>query len=138
MTTTLKTKNHAAFSLTYHVIFTVKYRHPVITAAMLESLQNVFARTCKKWSCTLQECSGEKDHIHLLIDAHPSLNLARMIGNLKTVSARRIRQEFKTHLAHYYWRGIFWNGAYAVVSAGGHANIEQLIDYIRDQEQPPA
>jgi putative transposase len=66
------------------------------------------------------------------------MNLARMIGNLKTVSARLIRKEFAPHLALYYWKNKFWNNAYAVVSAGGHASIEQLVAYIQDQDAPPA
>lgn len=88
-------------------------------------------------SCKLVECSGEQDHVHLLVDAHPSLNLARMVGNLKTVSARLVRKEFAPHLAKYYWKAKFWNNAYAVVSVDGHASIEQLVEYIRDQERPP-
>lgn len=133
----MRTSNHAAFSLTYHVILTVKYRHRCINAAMLERLREIFAKVCLAWRCELVECSGEQDHMHLLIDAHPSMNLARMIGNLKTVSARLIRKEFGAHLARYYWKAKFWNNAYAVVSAGGHASIEQLVAYIQDQDKPP-
>jgi putative transposase len=134
----MKTSNHAAFSLTYHVIFTVKYRHRCINSAMLERLKELFANGCLAWRCELLECSGEQDHVHLLIDAHPSMNLARMIGNLKTVSARLIRKEFGAHLARYYWKAKFWNNAYAAVSAGRHASIEQLVAYIQDQDKPPA
>ena len=34
----METSNHAAFSLTYHVILTSKYRHHCINAAMLARL----------------------------------------------------------------------------------------------------
>lgn len=133
----LRTMNHAAFSLSYHVILTVKYRHRCITAPMLERMGEIFAKVCKDWRCNLVEFSGEQDHVHLLIDAHPSMNLARMVGNLKTVSARLLRKEFAAHLAKYFWKTKFWNNAYAIVSAGGHASIEQLVTYIQDQERPP-
>ncbi|WP_371881468.1 IS200/IS605 family transposase [Caballeronia sp. S22] len=129
--------NHAAFSLTYHLILTVKFRHKCINADMLTRLGAIFGKVCADWRCELVELSGERDHVHLLISGHPSMNLARMVGNLKTVSARLIRKEYATHLAKYYWKAKFWNHAYAVVSAGGHANIEQLITYIRDQVRPP-
>ena len=60
-----------------------------------------------------------------------------MIGNLQTVSARRMRQEYVAHLREFFWKARFWNNAYAVVSVGGHANLAQLLDYIQDQERPP-
>jgi len=59
------------------------------------------------------------------------MNLARFVGNLKTVSSRYLRREFEQHLKRF-----FWNNAYGVVTAGGHASIEQLLAYIQDQEAP--
>jgi putative transposase len=134
----LKTSNHAAFRLHYHVIFTIKYRNRCINKAMLDRMQEIFSNVCKSWRCELVQFGGEADHVHLLIDAHPSMNLARMIGNLKTVSARLIRKEFEDHLKQYFWKVKFWNNAYAVVSAGGHASLETLLQYIQDQESPPS
>lgn len=133
-----KTSNHAAYSLHYHVILTVKYRNKCITVEMLERLRGIFADVSTSWRCTLVEFGGEADHVHLLIEAHPSMNLARFIGNLKTVSSRYLRKEYAGHLRQFFWKARFWNSAYAVVSAGGHANIEQFLAYIQDQETPPA
>jgi putative transposase len=134
----LKTSNHAAFRLHYHVIFAIKYRNRCINKAMLDRMQEIFSNVCKSWRCELVQFGGEAEHVHLLIDAHPSMNLARMIGNLKTVSARLIRKEFEDHLKQYFWKVKFWNNAYAVVSAGGHASLETLLQYIQDQESPPS
>jgi putative transposase len=133
----LKISNHAAFSLNYHVIFTIKYRHKCLTAEMLERLRAIFADVSESWRCRLVEFGGESDHVHLLVEAHPSMNLARFIGNLKTVSSRYMRKEFANHLRRFFWKTRFWNSAYAVVSAGGHASIEQLLAYIQDQDTPP-
>jgi putative transposase len=64
------------------------------------------------------------------------MNLSQMVGNLKAVSARGVRQEFEEHLARYYWKKVFWNSAYGVVSAGGHASLEAVLKYIQDQSSP--
>ncbi len=58
---TLKTRNHSAFKLYYHVIFTVKYRKKCITAPMLKRLEDIFADTLLKWRCRLLEFGGESD-----------------------------------------------------------------------------
>ena len=133
----LRTSNHAAFSLHYHIILTIKYRHKAITSEMLIRLQMIFADVAQSWRCRLIEFGGEADHVHLLVEAHPSMDLARFVGNLKTVSSRYIRKEYADHLKRFFWKNKFWNNADGVVSSGGHASIEQLLEYVRDQETPP-
>lgn len=136
METKLKTSSHAAFDLKYHIILSIKYRHKCITNDMLERMRVIFADISRSWRCELIEFSGEMDHVHLLVDAQPSMDLARFVGNLKTVSSRYIRKEFEQHLKSFFWKTKFWNSSYAVVSAGGHANLEQLLATIQDQEKP--
>jgi len=135
---TLRTQSHSAFRLHYHLVLTVKYRHKCITKEMLERLEVISRDILTKWRCHLVEFGGEADHVHLLIEAHPAMDLSRLVGNLKTVTARRIRSEYAEHLAQYFWKPIFWNKAYAIISVGGRANLNTLISYIQDQDTPPA
>lgn len=135
---TLRTNNHAAFRIYYHIVLSVKYRHKCINREILGRLEELFRDVLTKWRCHLVEFGGENNHVHLLIEAHPALDLSRMIGNLKTVSARKIRAEFEDHLKPYFWKPYFWNKAYAVVSVGGRASLETLLQYIQDQEKPAA
>ena len=132
----LSTQSHAVFQLYYHVIFTTKYRHQCLTASMLARLEALLSNTLSAWRCQLIEFGGETDHVHFLIAAHPALNLAHLLANLKTVTARRVRQEFVTELRPFYWKPYFWNRAYAVISVGGRASLETLLDYIQQQETP--
>ena len=119
----LNTNNHAAYRLNYHIILTIKYRRKVINKSILDRLETVFADTLLKWRCRMIEFGGEKDHVHLLIDAHPALDLSRLVGNLKTVSARRIRAEYPGHINKFFRKPMFWNRAYAVISVGGRAPL---------------
>lgn len=134
----MRTPNHCSFDLRYHVVWTTKYRHRCINLAMLVRMEDVLRGTCAKWRCELVEFSGEPDHVHPLIAGHPSLDVSQLVANLKTVSARAMRKEFGLHLARYYWKAKFWANSYAVVSAGGHASMEQLLAYIQNQERPSA
>jgi len=126
---------HAVFRLQYHVIFTVKFRRKAITPEMLSRLKDIFADVLHKWRCRLVEFGGGADHVHLLIDAHPALDLSRMVGNLKTVSARRMRSEHKNHLRRFFRKAFFWNSAYAAISVGGRAPLTTLIWYIQNQNK---
>ncbi|MDR9402612.1 MAG: IS200/IS605 family transposase, partial [Halothece sp. Uz-M2-17] len=60
--TSFKSSSHSAYRLQYHIIFTVKYRKPIITKAMLDRLEEIFSDVCGKWRCRLVEFGGEADH----------------------------------------------------------------------------
>lgn len=132
----LKTRNHAAYRIFYHIVLSVKYRHKAITAEMLERLEVIFRELLEQWNCKLIEFGGEADHVHLLVDAHPMIQPANLIKNLKSVSSRRIRQEYAEHLKQFFWKPYFWNRAYSVISVGGRANIQTLLRYIENQDEP--
>lgn len=132
----LQSSRQSVFDLKYHIILSTKYRHKCITQEMLLRMKEIFSNISQSWRCELIEFNGEADHVHLLVSAHPSMDLSRFIGNLKTTSSRYLRKEFSEHLRRFFWKNKLWNNSYAVVTAGGHANIEQLIKYIQDQQAP--
>ncbi|WAN69804.1 MULTISPECIES: IS200/IS605 family transposase [Moorena] len=81
--------------------------HNCLTKEMLDSLVEILRDFLVKWQCTLLEFAGEGDHVHLLFEAHPTVELPQLIKNLKSVSARRIRSEYGDYLAKYYWKPYF-------------------------------
>ncbi|MDO8414724.1 MAG: IS200/IS605 family transposase [Agitococcus sp.] len=131
----LRTSGHAAFALQYHLVFVTKYRHKCLTAEMLEQLRVQFLRVCLAWRCELTEFNGEADHVHLLVTGHPTVALSRLVGNLKTVSARYMRAAHAQHLKKFFWKKIFWSGAYAAFTVGA-ADLATVIRYIQEQESP--
>lgn len=84
------------------------------------------------WRCQLLEFGGEPDHVHLLVDAHPALDISVLVNNLKTASARRARNRFAEHLAGFYRKPLFWHRAYYVGSVGG-ASLETVRAYVDAQ-----
>ena len=114
------------------------YRHKYLTSEMLARMREVVVSVLADWRCELVEFNGEQDHVHLLLRAHPALNLASLVGNLKTVTSRLLRAEFKPDLQAFYGKPMLWNKAYAVVSVGPHASLDVVMRYIQDQDAPPA
>lgn len=128
-------KNHAVFKLLYQLIFVTKYRHRCITGEMLARLTQIMRETLPRWECSLIDMDGEADHVHLVFDAHPSLDLSILIGNLKSVSSRHIRREYAGHLRRFFWKPYFWSRSYCVVSVGG-GSLETLKRYLEQQATP--
>ena len=78
------------------------------------------------------EFNGETDHVHLLVNFAPQVQLSKLIANLKTVSSRLLRKEFQAELERIYTKPVFWSGSYFIASCGG-VTIETLRKYVEGQ-----
>lgn len=128
----VKSSSHSVYSLKVHIVFVTKYRRPILDAALQDYLRQAFAEILADWRCTLLEFGAEADHVHLLVDIHPALNLSVLINNLKTATARRARNRFGEQLARFYRKPQFWHRAYYVGSVGG-ASLETVRHYVESQ-----
>ncbi|NLC22229.1 MAG: IS200/IS605 family transposase [Halomonadaceae bacterium] len=132
----LRTSNHSAYRIYYHLVLSMKYRHKCLTGPMLDRLEEILRDLLARWGGELVEFGGEADHVHLLFEVPPTVKPSDLVKNLKSVTARRMRKEFAAELAPYYWKPYFWNRAYALISVGGRASIETLLRYIENQDDP--
>lgn len=135
MSTNLHSYKHCVYNINLHIVFVTKYRRKVINADILKRLEDIFSKLCQNQKSELIEFGGESDHVHLLIDISPDIAPSRLVNTLKTISSRMIRKEFAEHINKFYWKPVFWTGAYCVISAGG-APLEVLKTYIQNQDEP--
>ena len=127
-----KSSSHAVFNIKLHIVFVTKYRRKTLTPELLDYLKLALTETLAAWRCQLIEFGGEADHVHLLVDIHPALDISVLINNLKTASARKARNRFEAHLAPFYYKPLFWHRAYFVGSVGG-ATLETVRAYVDAQ-----
>ena len=109
---------------------------------MLVRLKALMKELCQKWQCEYTESNGEPDHFHLVFRYYPQLQLSKFIDNIKSVSSRRLNQEYDNYLRKIYPPSIntktgkesrvFWNESYAINSVGG-AKLDDLIKYVQNQ-----
>ena len=139
METANRSSSHAVFALRLHIVFVTKYRKPVLNDEVIADLKPAFADIAQAWRCTLLEFGSEEDHVHLLVDIHPALNISTLINNLKSASSKRIRGRHWNWLRHFYSKPVLWHRAYYVGSVGG-ATLETVRAYVEAQgrERSPA
>lgn len=118
-----------------HLVLTTKYRRKVLTGEMLQRLTDVVIDLCEKWNCKMIEFNGEADHIHLLFQYYPQLELPKFISNIKSVSSRRLRVEFADQVRKFYRKPVLWNESYFIASCGG-VTVSVLKRYIEQQDSP--
>jgi putative transposase len=120
--------------LRMHLVLVTKYRRKVITKTVLERLHELLAATCSKWDCELQQFNGERNHVHLLIEYTPKIEISKFVNNLKTVSSRLIRKEFPA-VKDAFRKDVLWKIGYYVGSCG-EASLEAVKRYIEQQDPP--
>lgn len=90
---------------------------------------------CSDFGAELVEFNGEDNHVHLLVEYPPKVELARLVNSLKGVSSRLLRKEFPG-LARHYWRAnVLWSPSYYAGSVGG-APLDVVRQYIEQQTRP--
>jgi putative transposase len=125
---------HCVFMLHAHLVFTPKWRRKVFTGAQLKTMKRIFNEVCADFGAVITEFDGESDHVHLLVNYPPQMQLSKLINSLKGVSSRKLKTlhpEIKKH----YWGTKLWSRSYFAGSVGG-APLEVLKAYIQAQATP--
>ena len=128
-------RGRSVSDLKAHLVLTTKYRKKVFTSEMLTRLHEITENLLEKWECRLIEINGEEDHVHILFQYHPAMELSKFVNNFKSVSSRKLRQEFPEQINKFYWKEVFWNSSYFIASCGGVTN-STLKKYVENQTCP--
>ena len=127
-----KSNRHSIYNLKYHLVVITKYRHKCINKEILNDLNEIFKNIIEGKSGTLIEFNGEQDHVHLLFEVPPQVELSKIVNTLKTVSSRLVRKNHSEYLKKYYWKPVFWSRSYCILTTGG-ATIDIIEKYIKSQ-----
>ncbi|NEO98197.1 MAG: IS200/IS605 family transposase [Symploca sp. SIO2E9] len=128
-------KGRSVSDLKAHLVLTTKYRRKVLSAQLLTRLHEIIEELFEKWNCLLIEFNGETDHVHILFQYYPDLQLSVLVNNIKSVTSRKLRQDFGEQLNQTYNKAVLWNGSYFVASCGG-VTVSTLRKYIENQQRP--
>jgi putative transposase len=129
----LDTNNHSVFSLHYHLVLVVKYRRKVIDDDISNRLQEIFESIQPNYNITLQEWKHDKDHVHILMKAHPNSDISKFLNAYKSASSRLIKKEFPM-IRQQLWKEFFWSRSYCLLTTGS-APIEVIRKYMESQGQ---
>ena len=123
---------YSIYNLTYHLVIITKYRRKCINEEVLEDLKEISKRLLSVKGSSVLEVNVEEDHLHILFECPPQVELAKLVNTFKTVSSRLIRKKYSDYLRTYYWKPVFWSNSYCILSTGG-ATIETIKRYIESQ-----
>ncbi|MBN6187866.1 IS200/IS605 family transposase [Aneurinibacillus sp. BA2021] len=120
------------YSIQYHIVWCVKYRHKVLRGDIDIRLKEILNQIATDNGFTISEIESDCDHVHLLIDCNPQHSIPNIIKALKGVSARLLFKEFP-QLKKKLGGGNLWNPSYFVATVSEHTEA-QIRQYIQNQK----
>ena len=114
--------------LLVHVVFSMKFRKPVIHNDWRDDLFAYIGGTIRDHKAVLIRAGGVEDHIHLLIKFHPSFAISKTIQLLKANSSKWINANEKTKIK-FQWQSGY--GAFSV----SQSMVETTKAYIANQRE---
>ena len=130
----IRTGRHCVFALHAHLVFVTKYRKRVFTSEALDILKEVIQKVCDDFDVELAAFEGEDNHVHLLINYPPQIQLSKLVNSLKGVSSRMLRKQMPS-IANRYYKDVLWSPSYFAASCGG-APLSVIKQYVEQQDRP--
>ena len=127
-----KSKNHSKFILTYHIIFTCKYRKKLLIKYG-EDIKQIMYDISKRYDFDIKEMEVDKDHIHMMISSAPKISPLQIVRVLKQQSTIQMWRRYASELKKQYWKeNTFWTDGY-FCSTIGEVSSKTLKHYIQNQ-----
>lgn len=130
----IRTGRHCVFAIRAHLVFVTKYRKKVFTSEALDILKEVMQKVCDDFDVELAAFEGEDNHVHLLINYPPQIQLSKLVNSLKGVSSRMLRKQMPS-IANRYYKDVLWSPSYFAASCGG-APLSVIKQYVEQQNRP--
>ena len=122
------------YSIQYHIVWCVKYRHKIISDDIEKSLILIINKIALDNKFKILEINTDLDHVHILISCSPQHYIPNIIKAIKGVSARLLMKEYGYILKNKLWGGHLWNPSYFIATVSENTE-EQIIKYIKSQKQ---
>jgi putative transposase len=110
------------------VVFTVQNRDCIIQETWKDELYKYISGIVKNHNHKVLAINGMPDHIHILIGMRPTQSLSDLMQDVKGDSSKWINQKRFTK-GKFSWQEGF--GAFSY----GKSQVNQVIDYIKNQEE---
>ena len=122
------------YSIQYHIVWCVKYRHKVLVLTIENSLKEILYKIAKDNGFKIILMNADLDHVYLLVECSPQHYIPDMIKALKGVSARLLMKEYGVTLKKKLYGGHLWNPSYFVATVSENTE-EQIRNYINSQKE---
>jgi len=106
---------HSRYNLKYHLIWITKYCRSFLIGELAIRLHHILSDIAHECGFKIIVHEGMTDHVHRLIKARPTDAPTRIVQILKSISAKKMREEFLDIIQHHLWKeGTPWATGYYI------------------------
>ena len=120
------------YNVNYHIVWTVKYRHPILQGEIETYLKEDLFRISKEKEFIIHSMECDKDHIHLFVSAHPKIAPSYIVKMCKGISGRKLFLRFP-EIKKKLWKNTLWNSSFYLETIGSTSE-ENIKRYIENQK----
>jgi putative transposase len=112
----------------YHVVFAVRNRRAMLIPVIREEVFRYIAGIVSNQNQKLFIINGMPDHVHLLLNCRPNMNLSSLVGEIKEHSCKFINSK-NLRGGRFYWQEGF--GAFSLAKK----DVSSVLHYIKKQQE---
>lgn len=109
-----------------HIVFSTKYREPLIFPPHEQELHSYLGGICKNLECHPLKIGGFTNHVHILCQLSRKIALMKLVEEVKSHSSKWMKTRNES-LKNFYWQDGY--GAFSV----NPAEVDRVIAYIANQ-----
>lgn len=115
--------------MNYHFVWCPKYRKKVIVGNVERRLKTLLQEKVSTLNGKIIALETMPDHVHIFIQAPPTIAPNRLVAAMKGYTSRVLRQEFPelTRMPSLWTRSYF-------VSTHGHVSADAIKKYVEEQK----
>jgi len=124
--------SHTVYELHYHLVFTTKYRKPVLRGDVGRRLRDLTREICRSYDIEIVKGHVRPDHVHLFVSMPPHVAPSDAMKAIKGKTAHKLLREFRRVRRELYGGHLWSKGFFACSS--GNVTDEVIADYVANQD----
>ena len=119
---------HRVHLIVYHLVWTPKRRKAVLTSTIATDCRKLIQKKCEEQGWKILELAIQPDHVHLFVQAWPTISAAEIVKACKGLTSHELREKYPLlkRLPSLWTRSYF-------AATAGHVSSEVIQRYLAAQ-----
>ena len=125
--------SHSVYKIRYHLVTAVKYRKVLFNSSIEDCIKETLKGISERYEIIIDEVGFDQNHIHIFCGSVPSMSPSKIINIIKSITARKVFEQFPKLRETELWGGKFWSDWKYIGTVGDATSEKTIRNYIRNQ-----
>ena len=115
------------------MVSAVKYRKALLSEEVESCIKKTLKGISARYEIEIDEVGFDQNHIHIFCGSVPSMSPSKIINIIKSITARKVFEQFPKLRKTELWGGKFWSDGKYIGTVGDATSEKTIRNYIRNQ-----